>query len=187
MRHQAKWTELGDWMVAQVKKKFGAELHKKLIEATFIDSLTTGVYGRRRGMSNDGTQVNETDKHFGQLVQEIESKHWKTFGLNNGSVLHDLIEFYAEKSHKKDHDELRSIQDSLQGWIDKAGLDCKDIKDGLYKDWSTLVIKCNEKYPMLKNLDDDLFSNWRSSDDSWIHDSINYVNVIDSTWNLTSK
>lgn len=187
MKYQAKWTELGDWMVAQVKKKFGAELHKKLIEATFIDSLTTGVYGRRRGMSNDGTQVNETDKHFGQLVQEIESKHWKTFGLNNGSVLHDLIEFYAEKSHKKDHDELRSIQDSLQGWIDKAGLDCKDIKDGLYKDWSTLVIKCNEKYPMLRNLDDDLFSNWRSSDDSWIHDSINYVNVIDSTWNLTTK
>lgn len=181
-----KWTQLGDWMVAQVKDKFGAELHRKLIEATFIDSLTTGVYGRR-GMRNNDTQVNETDKHFGQLVQEIESKDWKTFGLNSESPLYDLIEFYAQKSHKKDHNSLQAIRDNLGGWIEKAQLEVKDIKDVLYNDWAILAAKCNEKYPMLKNIDDDLFSNWRGNDDAWIHDSINYVNVIDSTWDLTSK
>jgi hypothetical protein len=120
-------------------------------------------------------------------VNSIESKHWKTFGLNKESSLHDLIEFYAEKSHKNDHDKLQSIQDALGNWIEKAGLQCQDIKDGLYKDWATLLIKCDEKYPMLKSLDRDLFFDWRNNDDTWIHDSINYVNVIDSTWNLTSK
>ena len=48
IKHLSKWTELGDWMVAQVKDKFGAELHRKLIEATFIDSLTSSRgYGYR--------------------------------------------------------------------------------------------------------------------------------------------
>ena len=78
-------------------------------------------------------------------MKSIESKHWKTFGLNKESSLHDLIEFYAEKSHKKDHDKLQSIQDALGNWIEKAGLQCQDIKDGLYKDWATLLITCDEK------------------------------------------
>ena len=189
IKHLAKWTELGDWMVAQVKDKFGAELHRKLIEATFIDSLTSSRgYGHRTHHSRvSKTNISEKDNHFGELVKSIESKHWETFGLNKESSLHDLIEFYAEKSHKNDHDKLQSIQDALGNWIEKAGLQCQDIKDGLYKDWATLLIKCDEKYPMLKSLDRDLFFDWRNNDDTWIHDSINYVNVIDSTWNLTIK
>ena len=189
IKHLSKWTELGDWMVAQVKDKFGAELHRKLIEATFIDSLTSSRgYGYRTHHSRvSKTNIGEKDNHFGELVKSIESKHWKTFGLNKESSLHDLIEFYAEKSHKKDHDKLQSIQDALGNWIEKAGLQCQDIKDGLYKDWATLLITCDEKYPMLKSLDRDLFSDWRNNDHTWIHDSINYVNVIDSTWNLTSE
>jgi len=189
VKYSKNWTELGDWMVNQVKEKFGEKLHRKLIEATFVSSLQQRPSYNYRGIKKGSVnELTETDQHFSKLVDSIESKHWKTFGLNEKSELRTLIEFYAEKNHKKDHEKLQSIRDSLHHWIDRAGLNDNGIRDELYQQWSTLVAKCNDKYPMLKNVDDDLFCDWRNKDnDDWIHDSINYVNVIDATWGLTSK
>jgi len=107
--------------------------------------------------------------------------------LNEVSDLRSLLEFFVEKSHKKDSDELNKVRDTLGSWIEKAELDTQSIRDNLYKEWACLAIKCNDKYPMIRHLDDTHFNSWRQHDPAWIHDCINYANVIDSTWDLTTK
>ena len=187
IKESKNWTSLEDWVINEVKQKFGSDLHRKLIEAMFIDSILRGEYRRSGSFVSSNNSINDIDRHWGCFLAEIEKHNWKTFGLNENSDLYKLFEFFEEKGHKKDEADLNKVRDSLDSWIEKAGLDTQNIKDELYKEWACLVIKCNDKYPMIRHLDDCNFNSWRETDPAWMHDCINYTNVIDSTWNLTTK
>ena len=186
VKGKKNWTQLEDWVINQVKHKFGEELHRKLVERVFTQSVNEG-YSHRSNHSS----ASEIDRHWANLCAAMtdhdKETDWKLLGLNEKSDLNDLFIFFQEKSHNKDKKELEKMINALGDWLQKANLQDKEIRDEVYNEYASIVIRCKDKYPMLARIDDDYFRSWGGSGKDWVYDCVNYVNVIDSTWNLTSK
>jgi hypothetical protein len=59
--------------------------------------------------------------------------------------------------------------------------------DDIAKEFTILAERCAKRYPLVKHFDDDIFRPYRNADSKFCKEAINYMNVIDVSYENTEN
>jgi hypothetical protein len=175
------WTNLHDYIAAKVKGKFNDAFMQKVAERKFVSNLEGTGYGYGRSSQNG---ISDNQKHWFDFTCFMK-KNANMGDLNGNSPFAKLFSWVADKFHEGDHKKIDAVLNSCKDFVELKGDESKTNK--IADDFVKLVQKCINRYPLVKHFDHDIFRPYRNADKEFCKESINYMNVIDVSYENTEN
>jgi hypothetical protein len=173
------WTNLHDYITAKVKAKFDDAFMQRVSERKFVSNLESCGYGYNRL-----PHVSKKQKHWFDFSCFMRKN--ADFGeLNTKSPFVSLFTWIGDKFHESEHKKIDAVLDSCREFIQLKTDERK--ADGIAKDFAILVERCANRYPLVKHFDDDIFRPYQNADKKFCKEAINYMNVIDVSYDNTEN
>lgn len=171
------WTNLHDYVAAKVKAKFNDAFMQKVAERKFVSNLEGSGYGGYGRNSQNG--ISDNQKHWFDFTCFMK-KNAKMKDLNENSPFIKLFSWVADKFHEGEQKKIDAVLNSCKDFVELKGDESKTNK--ISNDFVKLVQKCINRYPLVKHFDDDIFRPYRNADSNFCKEAINYMNVIDVSY-----
>ena len=175
------WTNLHDYITEKVKTKFDKAFMQKVAERKFVSNLEGRGYSYGRSSLKE---VSDKQKHWFDFTCYMR-KNTDLGELNTKSPFVSLFTWIADKFHESDQKKIDAVLDSCKDFIQLKTDESKT--DGIAKDFTILAERCAKRYPLVKHFDDDIFRPYQNADKKFCKEVINYMNVIDVSYDNTEN
>jgi hypothetical protein len=175
------WTNLHDYIAAKVKAKFNEGFMQKVAERKFVSNLEGSSYGYGRNSQNG---ISDIQKHWFEFTCFMR-KNADLGELNIHSPFVRLFSWIRDRFHEDNHKKIDAVLNSCKEFIELK--DDASKTDDIAKEFTILAERCAKRYPLVKHFDDDIFRPYRNADSKFCKEAINYMNVIDVSYENTEN
>jgi hypothetical protein len=105
--------------------------------------------------------------------------------LNAISPFAELFSWIGDKFHEDNHKKIDAVLNSCKEFIEVKNDESRT--DDIAKEFTILAERCAKRYPLVKHFDDDIFRPYRNVDKKFCKEAINYMNIIDASYDNTEN
>lgn len=175
------WINLHDHITAKVRAKFNEDFMQKVAERKFVSNLEGSGYGYGRNSQNG---ISDIQKHWFEFTCFMR-KNADLGELNIHSPFVRLFSWIRDRFHEDSHKKIDAVLNSCKEFIELK--DDASKTDDIAKEFTVLAERCAKRYPLVKHFDDDIFRPYRNADSKFCKEAINYMNVIDVSYDNTEN